>query len=232
MRYEISSRPELTINFSRVELRILSNCNGAKIETKNDFRLLIGKVIVITGITQAPADEVVNTCWNIMDHFSSFTAANFLEAFEFNEALVYDKRVEHFNSFLPAYMSEVLHKYRNLKNRAEIEWKKALLAATPKPRVETGEECFKSLEKHYLENKELPRFWDWSKVFIYLEEAGEIKLSIEEKKKIAASIQAKINTQKSQARDLAEMRDIEALLNGENLVKEARKQCVFTFFGL
>lgn len=216
---------------SRIEISILRNSTGEKIKSEDDLRDLIKNVIIITGISVAPADIVVSACWKIMDHFSSFTRANFMEAFELNEAGIYAKRVEHFNAFLPAYMSEVLNCYRGLKNRAELEYKRALAAQTPEPVVESGEDCFKSLKKCFDENEnELPRFWNWQKVFLYLEEVGEIALTLDEKNKIYSVVKNRVAEQKKLATDLSELKSFDQLLRSENLVKEARKYCVQEYF--
>jgi len=216
---------------TKIDIACLQANNGDKMKNEDEFRLVVGQVIVLVGISVAPADIIVSACWKIMEHFSSFTRANFMEAFEFNEAGVYARRVEHFNSFLPAYMSEVLNNYRGLKNRAELEYKRALAAQIPEPTPESGEDCFKSLKSYYENNnKVLPKFWNWAKVFLYLEEAGEIVLTLAEKESVYKLVKNRIAEDKKQATDLGELKSFDQLLRGENLVKESRKYCVQEYF--
>lgn len=216
---------------TKIDVAILQSNNANRFLDEDDFRVSVGQVIVMVGISVAPADIIISACWKIMDHFSSFTRANFMEAFELNEAGIYAKRVEHFNAFLPGYMSEVLNYYRGLKNRAELEYKRALAAQTPEPVVESGEDCFKSLKKCFDENEnELPRFWNWQKVFLYLEEVGEIALTLDEKNKIYSVVKNRVAEQKKLATDLSELKSFDQLLRSENLVKEARKYCVQEYF--
>ncbi len=215
---------------SKNEVLILKSNLGEKINSVNDLANCILQVLPLVGIKEAPDKLTIENCWIVFDHFSSFKKQNFIQAFQFNEAMVYEKRHEHFNTFLPAYMSEVLHSYRSMKSRAEIEYKRALASNVVQPPTESGEDCFKSLKKLYSETNQLPRFWNWSKVYLHLEDVGEINLTIEQKKKIIEDVKTEIELKKKRASDLDELKSINELLNQTNLINEARKICVKQYF--
>lgn len=223
------SNPAITLNLTNNEVSILKADTGKPIETADDLIMLIGKVIAFTGIKQLPDDIVIAMCWKVMDHFKSFTKSNFIQAFEFNEAGIYEKRVEHFNAFLPAYMSEVLNNYRSMRNKAQSDYKKQLKAMEVEPESMTPEQSYNGLLSYIKENNSMPRFWDWNKVFIFMEEASLIEMTLEEKNMIFAKVKAEIEAKKKNATDLDELKELNLQLSTKNLVTECRRISVVNY---
>lgn len=149
-----------------------------------------------------------------------------MEAFEFNEAGVYGKRVEHFNAFLPAYMSEVLNKYRSMKNKVEFEIKKAEYANRPVAPPMSEEESYTGLMKYIEEKKAVPKFWDWNKAFLYMDENKIISTSVPERYKIRDRVLKELEVECTTAADLNDLKAIRRRITGDLLVTECRKICV------
>lgn len=222
--------PAITINLTKVDIEIIKASVSKKFENEDEFRISTGMVIAIVGIKEVPSDFIISECWKIFDHFKSFSIEDYLNAFRFNEMQLSEKKEEHFNSFSPAYMASVLNNYRSIKNKAITDYKLQLAAIAPQPQPEIGEDLTKALKKHYSEHGVLPRFWNWDKVYLYLEETKEIDLTIDEKNKIIEDIKANIEIKKKHASDLSELKDISLLLNKNSLIAEARKICVQNYF--
>ena len=208
---------------------ILESDNGFKIENINDLSMLVKTVCSFVGIKDLPDMVALSACWKTLDHFKSFTKSNFIQAFEFNEAGIYEKRVEHFNAFLPAYMSEVLNNYRSMRNKAQSDYKKQLKAMEVEPESMTPEQSYYGLIKYIKENKQPPRFWDWNKVFIFMEEASLIEMTLEEKNKLFAKVKAEIEAKKKHATDLDELKELNLQLSIKNLVTECRRISVINY---
>jgi len=214
------------LNLSRTDISILKSDEGEKIENGNDLKQLILVVCGLVGIKEMPDGITIKNCWDALDHFKSFTKDNFLEAFKFNEAGVYETRAQHYNSFLPAYMSEVLNNYRSMRNKAQSDYKKQLKALEPEPESMTPEESYNGLIKYFEENKTPPRFWDWNKVFVFMEEASIIQMTIAEKNLLFAKVKNDVELLKSTATDSDQLKEINKQLLANNLVTECRRIAV------
>lgn len=214
------------LNLSKAEVMILEADNGLKIEHINDLSLLVKTVCSFVGIKELPDMIVLSACWKTLDHFRSFTKNNFIQAFEFNEAGIYENRSQHYNAFLPAYMSDVLNNYRSIRNKAQSDYKKQLKALEPEPEPTTPEQCYNGLIEFVKEHGEPPRFWDWNKSFQFMEESGLIQMTLEEKNQLFSKVKADIEKMKSVATDLRELIEINKQLAGDNLIKECRRIAV------
>jgi hypothetical protein len=213
-----------------MEISILNNSNGKKIESEDQLRELIGKVLTITGIKQAPDDIIISACWKMFDHFQTFTPANFMEAFELNEAMVYETRIDHFNSFLPNYMCSVLNCYRSLKNEAIATFKRLQRSKVVFVLQSTPKENYDVFLNYIKENGKPPKFWDWAKIYSFMDDEKIIIKTPAEKKAIMEIIKAQINAAKKNAVDLAEKKAIELELNTDNIILLCKKKIVLDYF--
>ena len=221
---------QASLNLSRAEVAILKADVGDKIEDIEDLFSLIKIVSSFAGIKELPDNVIKIACWKTLDHFRSFTKQNFIQAFEYNEAGVYETRVQHFNAFLPAYMSEVLNNYRSMRNRAQSEYKKQLKALEPPPEPITAEQSFNGLNDYVTQNKELPKFWDWNKSFIHMEDVGMIKITLAEKIELKEKVENELNAKKQFAANKDELKDIVRLLESDSIVTECRKRVITNYF--
>jgi len=153
-----------------------------------------------------------------------------MEAFEFNEAMVYETRIEHYNSFLPNYMCSVLNKYREIRNQAIVNFKRLERSKKIETTQSTPKENYQAFVAYVKENKSTPKFWDWAKIYFYMDDENIIIKTPAEKKAMMEIIKAQINAAKKNAVDLAEMKSIELDLNPDNIILLCKKQIVLEHF--
>lgn len=120
----------------------------------------------------------------VLRNYSMATLTEFEYAFELN-LLNQDKETfaEHFNCFDCAYIGKVMGNYYKMKSDAIQRLKMSLPKELPK-HESTDEDYYNRLLKVSKEKKEVPNYWNWTKVYEYMNSAGIVDESIEWKTRL------------------------------------------------
>lgn len=157
-------------------------------DAQNKFRQLVERCVVICSIKAEPDEYTLGLLWNYASRELSLCTFKEIEtAVIFNQSNQYDKRVDHFQVFDLAFLSQVMENWFILKNKTRNKIAGLLPAKEIKP-SETPKDRYDGLVKFYKEKSEFPAFWPWEEVFFFMEGSGLITDSVEEKNLLFAQV--------------------------------------------
>ena len=183
------------------------------------------------GIKEIP-DKI--TCGLILTfmrtHFKYLTLSEFRLAFELN-ILDDDKdKPHHYQCFDLNFITPVIKRFLKQKQQAlnsldRISKPKELDQPLP-----TGKQLYEGLLKYIQEKKQMPLFWNWTAVYMHMEESGMVSESDDElktfRKKILEKTKAKVSLEIITAFDAIERNKISDKLSKEKMLNAYMEEYV------
>lgn len=195
-------------------------------EAQNKFRQLVERCVVICSIKAEPDEYTLGLLWNYASRELSLCTFKEIEtAVIFNQSNQYDKRVDHFQVFDLAFLSQVMEQWFILKNKTRNKIAGLLPAKETKP-TETPKDRYLGLVKYFKEKSEFPTFWPWEEVYKYMSENDLITSTVAEKNKLFAEVDERLRDQMAvESLKLSDQIDRNRLASGhkERVILECQK---------
>lgn len=202
----------------------------AKSEQEKKIREVLAYCSVVYGIKNPPDDTSINI---ILDYFRRYYPNITIEevkiAFDINLQRGDENKPQHFQTITLDFIIANI-KYFLIKKTDAIN---ALKMATPKelPKPEsTDEDYYNRLIKVAEEKKEVPHYWNWTKVYNYMNASGLVTESLEWKNELKSVVmeQIKIDNEMSKmdTPDAIGRARIDATFTPETIKGECHKEYV------
>lgn len=223
------------------QIRWASSCepyigNVPAEQQEGALRNVLGKIILLCGVKEAPSREMVVMMLEFLrKHYSRITFAEILIAAELNLAgAIADtdgKRVEHYQQIDIPFITSLLNAYQNRRRQAFAPQAR-VVEDVDRTRM-SHKEAYDGYMKFVKENNAPPTAWNWTGVFRHAYETQQMPMSREQMSAWyeleAQKIDAELMARKKLAANLLERREIEIQMLDEAVKAECRKRFVLEF---
>ena len=139
MSKELAASVQQSFNRSlSAEEKTIADCvSSPKLRSlsEQEFRELIAQAAVVNGIKSLPSDIEVTLLYQVIDTaYRSTSVKDWQNAFLYNAIGKDFERVDAFNLFSVAFMSDVFKRYQEYKSKVWRELNKALILPEPEPK--------------------------------------------------------------------------------------------------
>ncbi len=179
---------------------------------------VISRIIMLLGIKDEGLPNDIQRSMMIQGigkYYSGYTPEELFLACEMNNYGKYNSRIDHYGKFTIDYLSSCLHLFNEEKKAAILRAKTVATPAQRPQELPTEQKRIHDLhrDKSYWdvmvnfvkEQGYIPAFWDWSKVYHYLKETGQLTdYSKERLDKIYEEISGKTKGNASRERMLSD----------------------------
>ena len=193
------------------------------------FRSLLLRCVVACSIKEHPDEYTISLLWNYVSRdLSTCTFKEIETAVVYNATGRLEKRIEHFQVFDLAFLSQIMDQWFILKSQTRQKIA-GLLPKENQIHIESPEQRYQGLLNFINKNQSFPEFWSWNEVYSYMDSEGLIKDSNTEKKvmftEIETKMRVKMELEMMEIRDFIE-RDRHQSGHIDRVKAECRKQTI------
>jgi len=188
------------------------------------------------GVVGELLPDTIQVCeWieGIRKYYSGYAPEELFLACELNHYGKFDSKVEHYGKFSIDYLSNCLKLYDE-KKQSEIRREKAKIQPIQSPNqnpqlgYHVGRPYWLELEKWLKNEKTIPLYWDWGKVFEFLLDDGRLtdypkQRMIEIYQRFKSLGMAEATTGRFSAQTIGKAMDFNSLSSDETVKLECRK---------
>lgn len=194
------------------------------------------RICHMIGVTSELLPDTIQICqWieGIRKHYSGYAPEELFLACELNHYGKFDTKFEHYGKFSIDYLSECLKLYEE-KKRSEIRREKAKIQPVQSPNQNPqlgyhhGRAYWLELEKWLKNEKTVPLYWDWGKVFQFLLDDGRLtdypkERMVEIYDRFKSLGRAEATTGRFSAQTIGKAMDFNSLSSDNTVQHECRK---------